>query len=302
MNSELISRLEQVIMEDTYGKHNNNTRILEDIKTGLDKPIAKAIGFIKEYFEGTYWDSKNERIAKIKHLEPAEIINRILLVVIPNDHSISYQQVVAPLAAYLNESIKDVFDAVRTAAELVAVVCYSDLYDVIPAKSSESGSLMLRSNVQLSKETKIKLDKTKYLPPLIVPPNTITSNKSSGYLTKEDSVILGKGNHHTMPLALDVLNILNNIKLSLDIRSLEYAEESKKPLDTKEKRDNHQRMAETSVEVYNEMLNKGNEFYITWKYDKRGRVYSAGYHITVQGTDYKKSLLNLAKQEIIEGV
>lgn len=311
-NAEEISRLEQVIMEDTYGKHNNHTRILEDIKVGLDKPIAKAIGFIEEYFEGEYWPSKNERIAKIKHLEPIDIIHKILSLVIPHEHDISYQQVVSPLARYL--AYDDIFDGVRTASELVAVVCFSDLYDVIPAAESESGSLMIHSNYSLSKETKLKLEKTKYLPPLIVPPEPITSNYCSGYLTKRDSVILGKGNHHDNPLSLDVLNSLNNIKLSLDVNSLEYEEEYVEPSEeaikikrlTKEdlaiRKSNHLRMAETSVEIYNEMLDKGNEFYLTWQYDKRGRVYSAGYAITVQGTDYKKSLLNLTKQELIEGI
>lgn len=312
MFEEELARLEQVVMEDTYGKHNNRQRILEDIKVGLDRPIAKAVSFIEEYFEGDYWPSKNERIAKIKHLNPIEIIHRILVNVIPHDHDLSYQQVVSPLARYLD--YKDLFDGVKTAAELVAVVCFSDLYDVIPASNSVTGSLMIRSNYSLSNATKLKIEKTKYLPPLLVPPNKITQNYCSGYLTKNESVILGNGNHHEKPLALDVLNILNSIKLSLDTESLQYAEEYVEPSeeDIKVKRltkddlairkTNHARMAETSVEIYNEMLGKGNEFYITWKYDKRGRVYSAGYAITVQGTDYKKSLLNLATKEIIQGI
>jgi hypothetical protein len=307
---DLLDRLEQVILEDTYGKHNNHARILQDITVGLDKPIAIAVGLIEEYFAGEYWNSKSERIAKIQHINAVEIINNILVSVIPYDHDISYQQVVAPLAKFLG--LEGLLASVQTAAELVAVVCFSNLYEVIAASDSETGSLMIRSNYSLSKATQIKLEKTKYLPPLVVLPNEITSNKSSGYLTKEDSVILGRGNYHTQPLALDVLNILNSVKLSLDIEALEY-EESYKELSEAKKRGltkvsltqrkaNHTLMVETSVEVYNDMLDRGNEFYITWKYDKRGRVYSAGYHINIQSTDYKKSLINLAKQEIIQGV
>jgi hypothetical protein len=284
---------------------------LEDIKQGLDRPVALAVGFIEEYLEGNYWPSKNERIAHISGIDPVEIINRILVSVIPHDHEISYQQVVAPLARFLD--FEDIFDGVKTAAELVAVVCFSNLYDVIPASSSVTGSLMIKSNYSLSNATKLKVEKTKYLPPLLIAPNEITSNYCSGYLTKNESVVLGKGNHHNKPLALDVLNILNNIKLSLDTESLSYEEEYVEPSEedikikrlTKEdlaiRKDSHRRMAESSVEVYNDMLDMGNEFYLTWKYDKRGRVYSGGYHITVQGTDYKKSLLNLAKKEVITG-
>ena len=303
----LLDKLEQVILEDTYSKHNNAARVLEDIKVGLDKPIARAVGCIEQYFVCDYWPSKNARIAKIQHLDSMDIINNILVSVIPYDHDISYQQVVAPLAKLL--AYEKLLDSIQTAAELIAVVCFSNLYEVIAASNSETGSLMLRSNYSLSKETKLKLEKTKYLPPLVVLPNVITSNHSSGYLTKKDSVILGKGNHHEQPLALDVLNILNSIKLTLDVRALEYEEaykelsEAKKRGLTKvsltQRKANHTLMAETSVEIYNMMLDKGNEFYITWKYDKRGRVYSAGYHINIQSTDYKKSLINLAKKEII---
>ena len=304
---DLLDRLEQIILEDTYGKHNNNETILEDIKTGLAKPIAKAVGLIEEYFSGDYWNSKSERIAMIQHIDPIDIINNILVSVMPYDHDISYQQVVAPLAKFL--ACKELLDSIQTAAELIAVVCFSNLYEVIAASDSETGSLMIRNNYSLDRATQIKLEKTKYLPPLVVLPNEITSNHSSGYLTKKDSVILGKGNHHEEPLALDVLNILNSIKLTLDVRALEYEEaynelsEAKKRGLTKvsltQRKANHTLMAETSVEIYNMMLDKGNEFYITWKYDKRGRVYSAGYHINIQSTDYKKSLINLAKKEII---
>ena len=303
----LLDKLEQVILEDTYSKHNNAARVLEDIKVGLDKPIAKAVGCIEQYFAGEYWNSKSERISKIQHIDPMDIINNILVSVIPYDHDISYQQVVAPLAKLLAH--ETLLDSIQTAAELIAVVCFSNLYDVIATSNSETGSLMIRSNYSLSKETKLKLEKTMYLPPLVVLPNKITSNKSSGYLTKQDSVILGRGNHHEQPLALDVLNILNSIKLSLDVSALEYEEEYKELSEAKkrgltkvsltQRKANHTLMAETSVEIYNMMLDKGNEFYITWKYDKRGRVYSAGYHINIQSTDYKKSLINLAKKEII---
>ena len=306
----LLDKLEQVILEDTYSKHNNAARVLEDIKVGLDKPIAKAVGCIEQYFAGDYWNSKSERIAMIQHLDPMDIIANILVSVIPYDHDISYQQVVAPLAKLLD--FNHLLYGIQTAAELIAVVCFSNLYEVIAASDSETGSLMIRSNYSLSKETKLKLEKTKYLPPLVVLPNKITSNHSSGYLTKKDSVILGKGNHHEQPLALDVLNILNSIKLSLDVSALEYEEEYKELSEAKkrgltkvsltQRKANHTLMAETSVEIYNAMLDRGNEFYITWKYDKRGRVYSAGYHINIQSTDYKKSLINLAKQEIIQGV
>jgi DNA-directed RNA polymerase len=43
-----------------------------------------------------------------------------------------------------------------------------------------------------------------------------------------------------------------------------------------------------------------NEFYLTHRYDKRGRVYCQGYHVTYQGTPWNKAVLELADKEIIE--
>jgi DNA-directed RNA polymerase len=44
----------------------------------------------------------------------------------------------------------------------------------------------------------------------------------------------------------------------------------------------------------------GNEFYLTHRYDKRGRVYCQGYHISYQGNAWNKSVIELADKEIIE--
>ena len=43
-------------------------------------------------------------------------------------------------------------------------------------------------------------------------------------------------------------------------------------------------------------------FYFTWKYDKRGRIYSQGYHVNIQSTSFKKSLINLHNKLVVTGV
>jgi DNA-directed RNA polymerase len=58
---------------------------------------------------------------------------------------------------------------------------------------------------------------------------------------------------------------------------------------------------ETSYEVMQGLLTLGNEFWITNKYDRRGRTYSIGYHINPQGTDYNKAVLELSRKEVITG-
>ena len=40
--------------------------------------------------------------------------------------------------------------------------------------------------------------------------------------------------------------------------------------------------------------------FITHKFDKRGRIYSQGYHVHIQGTSYKKAILELHNKEMVE--
>jgi DNA-directed RNA polymerase len=41
-------------------------------------------------------------------------------------------------------------------------------------------------------------------------------------------------------------------------------------------------------------------FYLTHKYDKRGRVYCQGYHINYQGAPWNKATIQLADKELVE--
>ena len=54
---------------------------------------------------------------------------------------------------------------------------------------------------------------------------------------------------------------------------------------------------EHSLKTMKMMMALGNEFWLTHKYDRRGRTYAVGYHINSQGTDYNKAVLELSKQE-----
>ena len=56
---------------------------------------------------------------------------------------------------------------------------------------------------------------------------------------------------------------------------------------------------DVSQEVMQHLLVLGNQFYLTHKYDRRGRTYAVGYHVNSQGTDYNKACLELAKEEVI---
>jgi hypothetical protein len=295
-----LKRLEQVCIEDKYSKHDNRNKVIRDMETGLETHMAKAVEHLEEYFNGIYYTSKNIRLnayESVCGLSLEDLVNEVCILTLPLQGAVSIQSVVGQLAEVLNYD--DIFDGVRTAAEIITVVCHSDLYDLIPARDSESGSIMLRSNFTLEPATLNALAKMKYLPPMICEPLELTHNYDSPYLGKQESVILGKSNHHDNKQALDALNIASSVRLALDEKMVQHLEVSKKPLDTQEKTDNFNRLQQTSREVYKELLDQDNEFYFGWKFDKRGRMYSSGYHVNIQSTEYKKSIINLATPQII---
>lgn len=191
-------------------------------------------------------------------------------------------------------------EATTMAAELVTVICESDLYDVWAADCNPTQSLACTSNVELDQEEIDYLHNVQYMIPMITKPLEVTKNNhGSGYITIEDSVILGKLNRHDEPLGLDALNILNSIELSLDERIMEFPETSSKPLDTPKKVKAFEMWKMSSQQAYEEILRFGNSFYLTNKFDMRGRVNSQGYQINIQSMEYKKAMINLKRKEVI---
>jgi DNA-directed RNA polymerase len=57
-----------------------------------------------------------------------------------------------------------------------------------------------------------------------------------------------------------------------------------------------------SYTFYDLMHQLGNQFYLTHKVDKRGRIYASAYYINTQGTSFKKAMLDLATTEVVQGV
>ena len=50
------------------------------------------------------------------------------------------------------------------------------------------------------------------------------------------------------------------------------------------------------------LAHQGNRFYLGHKYDKRGRIYAQGYHISTQGTPYRKAMLDFADKEPVTDI
>jgi hypothetical protein len=124
-----------------------------------------------------------------------------------------------------------------------------------------------------------------------------TSNKSDDH----GSLILGhRENRHDKDICLAHLDRMNSIPLKLNRQLLRTLEE--KPtflIDTLEKKQQWDNFIRESYEKYLEIVHKGNKFYLAHKYDKRGRTYAQGYHVTTQGSTFKKAVVQLYNTEII---
>lgn len=297
-----IDKLEQLCVEDMYSKKQSTELIMKDIESGMEDSIFVALSHLFNYFNGKYYDSKNIRIKQFISDNPCkylDIVNMILVVVLPIKKTITIQNCVSKL--YTQFEGGNQWDTVKTVAEIVTVVgSKSGLYNIIKPADSTSGSIELEPCYSLEEVTIKTLDRFKYLPPHVHKPDNIYKNYQSAYVSQDNSMILGSGNHHEKYLALDAINIANGIRLSLDPWVLTQEEESKKPLDTPDKVDNFNNHVKIAKETYEEIVDKyDNSFYLSWRFCKRGRIYCSGHHVTIQGNEYKKALINLHKKELI---
>ena len=303
-----IKALEQSVIEGRYARKNIREKVLLKINLAVGgellNPFRIACANLNEYLASTPpYKSKQIRINHVnelihdKKVSVIDIVTEVILVVFQVEGISTIQSVCGQLSHLFQ--FEDIFDGIKTAAEILAVICESDLYDIIPAQDSETGSLLVESNYSLDEETKQYIAGTKYLPPMVCKPQYIQTNRDNAYLTISESFILGASNHHNEEINLTNLNLANSFALSLDENILQYEEESSKPLDTEEKKVNFERIRRGSREVYEELLDNGNQFYNTHKYCKRGREYTQGYHVHIQSTSYKKALINLHKKEVI---
>ena len=163
--------------------------------------------------------------------------------------------------------------------------------------------------MDISPVAQLDLDRYQYPLPMVVPPKPILSNNDSGYLNGKSSVIL-RNNHHDDDVCLDHLNRMNRVKLSINWDVVRMVKNKWKNLDrmkvgeTRLKYEQRvrafQKYDQVAHEVMARLTEHGNEFYLTHRYDKRGRTYSQGYHVNYQGNPWNKAVIEFADKEICE--
>ena len=193
------------------------------------------------------------------------------------------------------DEAQEVVDLIQKAAE-------ADLVDWDPSTK------MFVVIFTLSSETQEELDKYQYPLPMVIKPQPVTHNRENGYLLSKGSVIL-RDNHHDNDVCLDHLNRMNRIKFSIDYdvahmvrnqwRNLDKPKEGESKDDFTKRVKAFEKYDRTAKDVMTHLLQFGNEFYLTHKYDKRGRVYCQGYHVNYQGAPWNKAVIELADKELV---
>jgi hypothetical protein len=310
--------------EQRYARKHIDKKIRDAITANEDtmNKHAHGVELVRTYIETEYaYESKNKRVQQLVNMDLDELVLDVFVGIAYVQRPELFTSVSAQLASRVMMSDKT--ESIQTIAEILAVLCNTDAFDI--NKASRGASLMLISRIELPDELLEFIAHSEYLPPMVCPPKTLRSNYDSGLLTVNDSLILGSGNHHDGDICIDVLNIVNQVPLSLDLEFLSTVEETPKELtiedikeeamkrgrilsdaDAKERLakaiENWDNFKEQSYHFYHLMAQQGNRFYLLNKYDKRGRMYAQGYHISTQGAAFKIAMIELADAEIVEGV
>jgi hypothetical protein len=161
----------------------------------------------------------------------------------------------------------------------------------------------------ITDEVQRDLDRYQYPLPMVVPPLRVMDNRDTGYFTHRSSIILRK-NHHDEDVCLDHINRVNRIRFSINFdtaymvsnswRNLDRPKTGESKADFDKRVKAFEKYDASSKDVISKLLAHGNEFYLTHRYDKRGRVYCQGYHVNYQGAPWNKAVIELADKEFVD--
>lgn len=254
--------------------------------------VDTAVLLIEEYRVNCYYFSKNQRLWRWIKTKPdlLELVVSIFTTVL-QEQSLTYQA----LIGMLNHKIKlDLaLDRIMIIAEVAAVISKTGLIDI--TRYGKGESIMITTQFTMDSEFPIK-NKHKLS---LHRPQPITSN----WDVDSGSMLLGhSANHHNDDICLDHINRMNQIPLALNAEFItQYVEQAKKQPITNEQKLQWNTFVKDSLAKYAEVLQNGNKMYSKHKPDTRGRTYSCGYHITTQGSSFKKAITELYNKELVKG-
>ena len=304
-------------IEKTFSKRFITAAAVDDLLTceSIVNKLNRGIEYVNTWLNKDHDVERELRLLAVRELDIKELVMQVVACIsLECQKPMKLVSIASLCARHLNMS--DKVEAIHTMAEIIAVLGETDLFD---NKKTREGWIVI-SRVGLDAEVTQYADNALYLPPLIIKPRKVRSNRDSGYITQRgESLILGfYENHHDDNICLDVLNTLNSNEYELDTDFINQYEEQwhREELSQQE----YEELSHADREIYNMdaktwkkfqeqgkffqhlMIHHGNSFYLCNKVDKRGRIYSSGYHVNVQGSSFKKAMVNFKHREIPTGL
>lgn len=294
--------MNQAQLEALYSHRGNHMVLHKAIRHEFDDFMfewaLQAAVRIDQWLMGSYYQSKQDRLAILSnHITwygMDSILVPLMATLIHTRTNQTIQQAVGYLANHLPH--EDPFAAATTAAEILAL-CQDNFY-VIERHENRPATIRVNYWELIEKQFLSVFDwinDTTFNLPMLEPPEWVTNNRSCGYHSFDEPLLLGRYTDHDSKLDYDNINILNQIEWVLDAEVLKEPERPSKPIETAQQHQQFLDMAAASQQIY--PMFKDKVFHFCWQYDSRGRSYSHGYHINFQSSEYKKALLNFNRYE-----
>lgn len=315
----------QEAIERRYSKFHIDQYIKEEIDAceDMQEKIVQGAEMLRQWAsqEG-FFPKKRARLDALLAMDLEALVRKVFIGVAYCYEPTTFTNITGQLAGRLG--MEDKRDSIQTIGEVLVVLAATDAFDI--EKPDRMASLYVVSRIPLSEETQKHIFNSAYLPPMVCEPLEIRHNRESGYLSHKDSLILGQGNHHEGDICLDVINLVNKVPLRLATDFLSKVEEDPNTEYTIEKaiesalkkgrvineararviveqqKSHWRKFKQQGYEFYSMMVRMGNEYFLTHAVDKRGRLYCRGFHISSQGSAFKKASIELAREEVVEDV
>ena len=196
------------------------------------------------------------------------------------------------------------FSDSQITADMFAQAAMADLVDWDPAIEQFIVKFTISDDVQE------ELDRFQYPLPMVIPPKPVTRNTQTGYILGSGSLLL-RDNHHDDDVCLDHINRMNKVRFTIDQdtatmihnrwRNLDKPKEGETRADFDKRRKAFEKYDRTAKDVMQKISSASEDgtFYLTHKYDKRGRIYCQGYHVNYQGNPWNKAVIQLADKEYV---
>lgn len=193
-------------------------------------------------------------------------------------------------------------DSVQATADMLRLCVEAELV------TYDSQLRQFITNFVMPHDVQEELDRYQFPLPMVIPPKEVRGNTDTGYLNSRSSLILNN-NHTDDDICLDHINRLNQIAFSINTevvhkvknswRNLDRQKEGETGEDFKRRKKAFDKFDRTCKDVIGLLTDVTDRIYLTHRYDKRGRTYCMGYHVSYQGNPWSKAIIELADKEIV---